>query len=359
MTGTPTPGTRCGASDSGVAPLNDPSLCREADEVGNVMSGNHARSRVLVTGAAGFIGSHLSEALVAEGYEVVGVDALIPYYDPAVKRGNLARLGTSDAFTFVEADLRTADLDAIVDGIDVIVHEAAMPGLVESWEQFELYSSCNTLALKRLLDAAVSGGVQRFVHASTSSVYGRNAVGDESMPRQPVSPYGITKLAAEHLVATYTESFGLPGVILRYFSVYGPRQRPDMAFSIFIDRVRAGQPVRIFGDGTQSRSSTYVADCVRGTIQAMRDAEVGEVYNIGGGDSLTLNEALEIISGALGVTPTVHHEPRRAGDQDHTRADFSKAAAAFGYTPATSPAVGLKAQVDDALARVRGSRRFD
>ncbi len=215
--------------------------------------------KVLVTGAAGFIGSHLAEALLARDDEVVGVDAFIPYYPRAIKERNLADARAHDRFTFHEADLRTADLAPLLDGVEVVFHIAAMGGLLLSWTDFSLYMTCNILATQRLLDAArAAGSVRQVLYASTSSIYGADVTGPETTTPHPVSPYGITKLAAEHLVQTYDRQFGLPSTVLRYYSVYGPRQRPDMGYYIFVDRILHAQPITIFGDGTQLRGNTYV-----------------------------------------------------------------------------------------------------
>jgi nucleoside-diphosphate-sugar epimerase len=307
------------------------------------------RQRVLVTGAAGFIGSHLCEALVRDGHVVTGLDAYIPSYDRAVKEQNLAKLNGHERFTFVEADLRTDDLDRYTAEADAVINEAAMPGLTRSWTEMSLYASCNLIGLQRLLDACLRTGTKRVVHASTSSVYGRNAIGDESQPRRPVSPYGITKLAAEHLIEAYVEAYDLPAVVLRYFSIFGPRQRPDMAYAIFIDRLRAGKPITIYGDGEQSRSNTFVTDCVRGTTQALHGADLGDVYNIGGGATITLNEAVDVLANALHTTAQVVRAPRRIGDQLHTRADISKARKVFGYEPQVDPVHGLRVQAQHAV----------
>jgi nucleoside-diphosphate-sugar epimerase len=301
--------------------------------------------RVLVTGAAGFVGSHVCEQLLAEGHRVVGIDAFIDYYPRQAKERNLSTLREHPAFTFHEIDLRDADLAPALEGSDAVIHEAAMPGLPRSWSDFDAYMTCNLLATQRLIEAALRAGIKKLVHVSTSSVYGGEAVGDESLPTRPVSPYGVTKLAAEHLVLAYFRSHGLPATILRYFSIYGPRQRPDMAYNLFIRRMLAGVPITVFGDGTQSRSNTYVADCVRGTILALHDAEIGEIYNIGGGTVITLNEAIAVIADALGVTPRIEYGPTRLGDQRHTAADSSKARAAFGFEPSVTPDEGLRAQV--------------
>jgi len=230
-------------------------------------------AQVLVTGAAGFVGSHLSEQLLAAGHTVVGVDAFIPYYPRAIKERNLATALANPAYTFHELDLRRAELAPVLDGVEIVFHTAAMAGLLKSWQQFEEYMSCNILATQRLLDAAVAANVGHFLHCSTSSVYGRFATGDERAPLAPISPYGITKLAAEELCRAYGEKDGLRFTILRLFSVYGPRQRPDMGYNIFIRKLLAGETITVDGDGTDSRSNTYVADCVRGLMLAAEQPE--------------------------------------------------------------------------------------
>ena len=300
---------------------------------------------VLVTGAAGFIGSHVCQELLAQGHRVTGIDSFVPYYARDIKERNLADALGSPGFRFQELDLRYDNLEPALLGIDAVIHEAAMPGLVGSWDDFDGYVSCNLLAVKRLLDASRAASIERFLQISTSSVYGANAVGDETQPTNPVSPYGVTKLAAENMVLAYVKEFGFPASILRYFSVYGPRQRPDMAYTIFIRAMMEGRPITVYGDGRQSRSNTFVADCVRGTIQALERAKSGEIYNIGGGKVLALNRALEIIAGALGVTPNIRHEGRRPGDQMHTEADVSRARRDFDYSPHVEPEEGLEAQV--------------
>jgi nucleoside-diphosphate-sugar epimerase len=301
--------------------------------------------RVVVTGAAGFIGSHLSEALIAQGHEVVGLDAFIPYYPRPFKERNLEGLRNAAAFRFHEADLRTAPIEPLIEGADAVVHLAAMPGLVRSWTDFDLYLTCNVAATSRLLDACRARDIARFIHVSTSSVYGLDAIGDEDMPTTPVSPYGVTKLAAEHLVMAYVQNFGFPAAILRYFSIYGPRQRPDMAYQIFTEALSEGRPITVFGDGEQSRSSTFVTDAVAGTIAAIGGASVGGIYNIAGGRRITLNQAIATIADELGVTPAIDHGPPRGGDQRHTEADTTRAREAFGYRATVDPEDGLREQV--------------
>jgi nucleoside-diphosphate-sugar epimerase len=307
--------------------------------------------RILVTGAAGFIGSTLCERLVADGHAVHGIDAFVGSYPEDVKRRNLATVQQSPSFTFSVADLRTADLAPLLEGTEVVVNEAAVAGLAPSWADLELYVSCNVIGLGRLLEGARSAGVRRFVQVSTSSVYGLDAVGDEARPLRPASPYGVTKLAAEHLVLAHVSAFGFPATILRYFSIYGPRQRPDMAYHRFIEAMLDGRPITIYGDGEQTRSNTYVDDCVEGTVRAIERAEVGEVYNIGGGHTIALNEAVRLIAEATGREPVIERRPAVPGDQRHTSADIGKARSALGYAPAIEPAEGLRRQVAWHVAR--------
>jgi UDP-glucuronate 4-epimerase len=301
--------------------------------------------RQLVTGAAGFIGSHLAERLLAEGHEVVGIDCFIPYYPRHVKKSNLAGLIDHPRFAFCEIDLRTAPLAAALDGVDTVFHLAAMPGLSASWSDFESYMTCNLLATQRLLDACRARDLRAFVHASTSSVYGRDATGDEQTPLNPISPYGATKLAAERLALAYHAEFGVPSVVLRYFSVYGPRQRPDMGYHTFIHRVLQGKPVTVFGDGEQTRGNTYVDDCVTATLLAACRGRPGEVYNVGGGEARSVRWVLDAIKELTGVTPIVEHAPRRPGDQQHTMADISRMRRDFCFEPRTPLRDGLAAQI--------------
>jgi nucleoside-diphosphate-sugar epimerase len=303
--------------------------------------------RIVVTGCAGFIGSHVAERLVADGHEVVGIDCFTDYYARAVKERNLAPLQASPRFRFHELDLRTDDLHAPLEGADVVIHEAAMAGLLRSWVDVDSYQSCNFTATHRLVEAALRAEVGRFVHASTSSVYGTDAVGDEASPLEPTSPYGVTKLAVEALVMAYGRTRDLPAVVLRYFSIYGPRQRPDMGYHLFIEAMLDGRPITVFGDGLQSRSNTYVSDCVDATIAAaLTPGIVGEVCNIGGGEVVSVLDVLGILGDLLGVTPEVVHGEGRPGDQRHTRADVRRAAARLGYAPKVGAVDGLRAQVE-------------
>ena len=301
---------------------------------------------LLVTGAAGFVGSHLSRELLARGHRVVGLDAFIPYYPRTLKERNLAPLREDPHFTFHELDLRRDDLTPALDGVDVVFHLAAQAGLVRSWREFDSYMTCNVLATQRLLDAAAPHR-PHFLQISTSSVYGRFATGDEDSPLAPVSPYGITKLAAEHLCQAYAANFDLPVTILRLFSVYGPGQRPDMGYNIFIHSLLTGTPIAVDGDGTDSRSNTYVHDCVRGLILAFEQPgqSVGQTFNIGGGDEVTVNQVLEMLQEIAGIEAKISHGPRRPGDQRRTAADIGEARQLLGYAPQTGIADGLRAQL--------------
>ena len=305
-------------------------------------------ARSLVTGAAGFVGSHLCEQLVAAGHSVVGVDAFIPYYPRELKERNLSDLYASDAFSFRELDLRTATLEPIISDVDIVYHVAAMAGLLKSWQQFDLYMSCNILATQRLLDVAVAAGVGHFVHCSTSSVYGRFATGDETSPLAPISPYGITKLAAEQLCRAYGAKDGLAYTILRLYSVYGPRQRPDMGYNIFIRKLLADEVITVDGDGTDSRSNTYVLDCVRGIMLAGTQPEQskGEIFNIGGGEEVDVNQVMGMLEELTGKQAQIVHGPPRPGDQRRTVANIAKAQAQLGYAPQTRVVEGLRAQVE-------------
>jgi nucleoside-diphosphate-sugar epimerase len=303
--------------------------------------------RVLVTGAAGFIGSHLCEALIGAGYEVVGVDAFIPYYPRAVKEKNLELLREQSRFEFYEVDLRDGDLEPLLEGAEAVFHIAAMGGLLLSWTNFDLYMTCNIQATQRLLEAARrSGGVKQFIHASTSSIYGSDVTGPETSLPQPVSPYGITKLAAEHLVSTYWKQFGLPATLLRYFSVYGPRQRPDMGYYIFIDSILHDKPITIFGDGSQLRGNSYVSDIVRATMLAHTKFEPGSVYNVGGSEEISANQVIGILEEIIGKRADIRYGPARPGEQRRALADTTLARERLGFVPQMPLREGLKAQVE-------------
>ena len=302
--------------------------------------------KCLVTGAAGFIGSHLCQRLLDLGHTVTGIDAFIPYYPRPVKEANLASIVSRPSFSFHECDLRSAPLAPLLAETDGVFHLAAMPGLTKSWTDFELYESCNVLATHRLVEAARgTGGLRRFIYASTSSVYGRTSSGDETIPTRPISPYGVTKLAAEHLCRAYAEEHGLPLVVLRYFSVYGPRQRPDMGYHRFIHALLSDEPVTVYGDGMQVRGNTYVDDCVEATIAAV-DSAVGEIYNVGGGETATVWQILQKLEALVGRRASIRHEPARPGDQRSTSADTSKLRRDLGWRPRVPLDEGLARQVE-------------
>lgn len=300
--------------------------------------------KCLVTGAAGFVGAHLCERLLRDGHTVVGLDAFIPYYPRIVKEANLAPLRTRSGFTFHELDLRTDALDQVLSGVDVVFHLAAMAGLIKSWTDFDLYESCNVVGTQRLLEAVRrQGRVQRFVNVSTSSVYGRFASGDEALPTRPSSPYGVTKLAAEHLCHAFAE-FGVPAIILRYFSVYGPGQRPDMGYYRFIQALLAGETITVFGDGLQVRGNTYIDDCVAATVASL-NAPIGETYNVGGGETASVWEILAKLEKITGKKPKVTQGDARPGDQRSTFADTTKLLRHVGWKPVVSLEDGLARQV--------------
>ncbi len=300
--------------------------------------------KCLVTGSAGFIGSHLCERLTREGHTVTGVDAFIPYYPRALKEANLLTLRHQPAYTHHTLDLRSDPLDAALDGAEAVFHLAAMPGLAKSWTEFDLYQSCNLTATHRLLESVRrTPSVKRFIYASTSSVYGRYSTGDETMPTRPISPYGVTKLAAENLCRSYDE-YGVPVVVLRYFSVYGPRQRPDMGYHRFIAALLEHQPTTVFGDGQQMRGNTYIDDCLDATVSALR-APIGETYNVGGGETASVWDILHKLEAIVGRRAIVRREPARPGDQRSTIADTSKLQRHLGWQAKTTLDEGLGRQV--------------
>lgn len=304
--------------------------------------------KALVTGSAGFVGSSLSEKLVASGHEVVGVDCFIDYYPRAMKERNLEKLHDEDAFRFVEASLVDADLNDLLDGVSVVFHQAAQAGVRASWgDEFRIYSDNNVFSTQRLLEACRDRGVSKFVYASSSSVYGdtNDLPMREDSRKKPVSPYGVTKLAAEHLVWLYYKNFGLPTVSLRYFTVYGPRQRPDMAFHRFLKGVANDEEIRLFGDGEQSRDFTFIDDIVGANIDAGLSDVAGEVFNIGGGSRTTMNEAIATMGEICGKSPRVQHLDVQKGDVRHTAADTSHAAKLIGYAPKVSIREGLEREL--------------
>jgi len=296
--------------------------------------------RYVVTGAAGFIGSHLAEALLAAGHEVLGVDSYTDYYERARKERNAAALAV------LEADLAVAPLEPILAGADGVFHLAGQPGVRASWgESFQLYLDRNLRTTQRVFEAAATAGV-RVVFASSSSVYGdaeTYPTAEDVVPR-PISPYGITKLACEQLAVAIDRAQGLDAVLLRYFTVYGPRQRPDMAFTAMLEALVRGERFRLFGDGSAARSFTYVGDAVAATIAAMERGQAGAIYNVGGGDEATMNEAIALAEEISGRALAVERVEAAPGDVKRTKADVSRATADLGWAPRTTLRDGMAAQ---------------
>jgi nucleoside-diphosphate-sugar epimerase len=304
--------------------------------------------KALVTGAAGFIGSTLAELLVEAGHDVTGVDCFLDYYPREAKERNLESLRASPRFRLVEASLVDADLTGLVDGVDWVFHQAAQAGVRSSWgDDFRIYSDNNVFATQRLLEACRGTALKKFVYASSSSVYGdaEDLPSRETATPKPVSPYGVSKLAAEHLAWLYWKNYGLPTVSLRYFTVYGPRQRPDMAFHRFINSVMDDEPIVLFGDGEQSRDFTFVGDIVAANVAAAEAKAVGSVYNLGGGSRTTVNEVIATIGRIVGREPKVDRREVQKGDVKHTAADTGAARRDIGFTPKVALAEGLARQV--------------
>lgn len=312
----------------------------------------------LVTGAAGFIGSHLSERLLDDGVEVRGVDRFSDYYDVALKRANLALLESRSGFSFTEGDLNELGLAQLLDGVDVVFHLAAQPGVRASWgREFEIYLRDNLLATQRLLEESRSHELRRFVFASSSSIYGdaEHFPTKETDAPGPVSPYGVTKLAAEHLGRQYFKGFGVPTVALRYFTIFGPRQRPDMAFNRFISAGLDGEPIAVFGDGLQERDFTYVSDAVAATIAAGERGTPGGAYNIAGGNAATVAGVIDTLGRLLGEELAVDHQAVVTGDARKTGADTSSAREDLGYRPEVPLEDGLRRQIEAERTRREAS----
>ena len=303
--------------------------------------------KALVTGVAGFIGSHLSGALLDRGAEVVGIDCFTDYYPREMKEANLDANRARDGFALVETSIQDADLAALLEGVTHVFHLAAQAGVRKSWGQdFRIYTSHNVDATQQLLEACVNRPIHRFVYASSSSLYGDNVsipMREDALP-QPVSPYGVTKLAAEQLGYLYHVNHGVPATALRYFTVYGPRQRPDMAFHRFIRASLDGAPITLYGDGEQTRDFTYVADAVAATIAAGERGVPGRAYNVGGGSRVSMNQVIEIIGRIAGRSLEVRHEAAQKGDMRDTYADTTLARADLGFAPSVSLEQGIEAE---------------
>lgn len=308
--------------------------------------------RCVVTGAAGFVGSTLVERLLKDGHQVLGIDCFIDYYPKAIKLKNLEVAKAHDSYSFLEANLLELDLVKTLSGAEWIFHQAAQAGVRASWgKDFQIYTQNNILATQQLLEAARSAEVKKtlkkIVYASSSSVYGdaETLPTVETILPRPLSPYGVSKLAAEHLMVLYNKEFGVPSASLRYFTVYGPRQRPDMGFNRFSRAALSNEPIHVYGDGEQSRDFTFISDAVQANISAAATDTPELVYNIGGGSRVTVNQVLATIAEIIGKKPKVIYEERQLGDVKHTAADTTRAARAFGYKPLVNLKDGLHEEV--------------
>jgi UDP-glucose 4-epimerase len=301
----------------------------------------------LVTGCAGFIGSTLSGRLLDRGARVTGIDCFTDYYPRPIKEANLATLTSRPGFTFVESTIQAADLARLLDGVTHVFHLAAQAGVRKSWgRDFQVYTVNNIEATQVLLEACVGRPLERLVYASSSSVYGDRAaipMREDALP-QPVSPYGVTKLAAEQLCYLYSVNHGVPATSVRYFTVYGPRQRPDMGFHKFIKAALRGDAIPLFGDGEQTRDFTFVEDAVAATIAASERGVPGRAYNIGGGSRVTVNEVIDMIGRVTGRPVRIERGPAQKGDMRDTYADTTLARADLGFSPSVSLLDGLAAE---------------
>jgi UDP-glucose 4-epimerase len=303
--------------------------------------------KALVTGVAGFIGSTLATALLDRGADVVGIDCFTDYYPRAVKESNLEPIRKHPAFRFIEGALQSSDVAGLLDGRTHVFHLAAQAGVRKSWgKDFQTYTTNNIEATQVLLEACVGRPLDRFVYASSSSVYGDRVaipMKEDALP-QPVSPYGVSKLAAEQLCYLYFVNYGVPTVSLRYFTVYGPRQRPDMGFHRFLKAAMTGAPVALYGDGEQTRDFTFVADAVAATIAAGERGLPGHVYNIGGGSRVTINHVLSIVERCVGRPLDIRREATQKGDMRDTYADTTSARRDLGFNPQTGLEDGIAAE---------------
>ena len=303
--------------------------------------------KALITGAAGFIGSHLTTALLDRGAEVTGLDCFTDYYPRAIKEANIAVNAGRPGYHFVEASIQHGSLAALLDGKTHVFHLAAQAGVRRSWgRDFRVYTDHNVDATQRLLEACVGRPLHRFVYASSSSVYGDNAsipMREDALP-QPVSPYGVTKLAAEQLCHLYFVNYRVPTASVRYFTVYGPRQRPDMAFHRFITAAIKSEPITLYGDGEQTRDFTYVTDAVAATVAAGEKGVPGRVYNVGGGSRVSINQLFQILERIAGKKLDVRREAVQKGDMRDTFADTSLARADLDFRPAVTLEQGVEAE---------------
>jgi len=302
--------------------------------------------KALVTGGAGFIGSHLSERLLDQGAEVTAIDCFTDYYPRPLKEANIAGLRGRPGYRLVETSIADADLPALLDGVTHVFHLAAQAGVRKSWgREFQVYTALNVDATQILLEACVGRPIECLVYASSSSVYGDNVPLPmrEDVPLHPVSPYGVTKLAAEHLCYLYHVNHGVPTVSLRYFTVYGPRQRPDMGFNRFFTAILEGRPLTQYGDGLQTRDFTFVADAALATATAAVRGVPGRVYNIGGGSRVSLREVFGLLAKVTGREVGVELQPPQKGDMRDTYADTTLARTDLGFQPSVNLEDGLRA----------------
>lgn len=300
---------------------------------------------LLVTGVAGFIGSHLAERLLKEGFEIIGVDSFLDYYPKKTKENNLKGLINNPKFKFIEGDILNLNLNEILSRVKGVFHQAAIPGVRTSWgKSFNQYVENNILVTQVLLESSKDIKIKKFIYASSSSVYGDadELPIKETSPTNPVSPYGVSKLSGEHLATLYFKGYGIPTVSLRYFTVYGPRQRPDMGFHKFISAIILGREIEIFGTGEQTRDFTFIDDVVEANLQAFLRGKEGEVYNIGGGGRIGLSQAIRAIEEISGKKAHLKYTEPQRGDAKHTYADISKAKRDFGYNPKVDIYEGLK-----------------
>ncbi|MBU7582796.1 MAG: NAD-dependent epimerase/dehydratase family protein [Nostoc sp. TH1S01] len=303
-------------------------------------------TKIIVTGAAGFIGSHIAEVLLQQGEEVIGIDEFNDYYDPVLKRKNVSHLSCWPNFKLIEGNIQFLDWQTLLQDVEIIYHQAAQAGVRASWGQgFRAYTERNINSTQVLLEAAKDAkNLKRLVFASTSSVYGdaETLPTHESTHPHPVSPYGITKLAAERLCGLYQKNFDVPIVSLRYFTVYGPRQRPDMAFHKFFKAVLQDEAIPIYGDGQQTRDFTFVSDVVAANLAAASEANaVGKILNIGGGSRVVLTEVLDTMAEIVGQPIKKNYIEKAMGDARHTAADISQAQKVLGYQPQVPLREGL------------------
>jgi len=310
--------------------------------------------KIIVTGAAGFIGSSLVKKLASTGHNVLGIDALIDTtYSKEIKISRWSELSVINNVELKQLDMRYESCEPLLNGVDLIFNLAAMPGLVDSWIDFDLYLSCNVTATQKLLKAISNfRGQIKLIHISTSSVYGKVANSSEESEKLPFSPYGVTKLAAENLIQAYSANLGFDFNILRYFSVYGPGQRSDMAYSKFIKAIYFGNTIEIYGDGKQSRTNTYIDDCIEATIAVMDRGANQNIYNISGIENVDLLTSIKIIEEILGKNARLDFLPARGGDQLFTMGDITKLLRDTNYVAKTNLEEGLRRQVECFLARI-------